>query len=89
MHADATFMSDEDYEAAQARLAKRKAIMQPRKPIHPTKFGVFVAGLWIGAAITGLVAYVIHVSGPLSGIAVILGTALIIGVIGVNMGRNE
>jgi hypothetical protein len=89
MHADATFMSDEDYAAAQARLAKREAIMQPYKPLRPTKFGMFVAGLCAGAIIAGLTAFVMSISGVFAGVALAIGTAIILAVAGVQLGADE
>jgi hypothetical protein len=85
MHADATFMSDKDYEAAQARLAKRKQIMAPRKPIHLSRYGLFIAGLTAGALLSLLVAFVMRTTGTLSGIMLAIGTALVLGVIGANI----
>jgi hypothetical protein len=88
---ESPFMTDTEREAlkAEARHAKRRQIMQPRKPIRLTKFGLFIAGLLWGAVITLLIAFVVNVSGIFAGVAVALGTALILTVIGVEMGAGE
>jgi uncharacterized oligopeptide transporter (OPT) family protein len=85
------FMSDKEYEELKAkhRHAKREQILQPRKPLRPTKFGMFVAGICVGAILAYLTAFVISVSGPGAGIAVAIGTAIMLAVAGVQMGADE
>jgi hypothetical protein len=74
---------------ARARHAKREQILQPRKPLRLTKFGMFIAGIWAGAAILAIIAFVTQVSGPLAGVAVLIGTATMLAVIGVLLGTDE
>jgi hypothetical protein len=84
-------MTDTEREAlkAEARFARRRQIMQPRKPISLTRFGLFVAGLFAGALFTTLVAFVMSVSGTVAGVALAVGTGMILAVIGTNMGDHE
>jgi predicted lipid-binding transport protein (Tim44 family) len=87
MHADATGMTDEEYATAQAELDQRKARKQP--PLRPTKFGAFIAGLLAGALLLGLTIFVVSVSGAFAGVALIIGVALMAGVIMANMGDDQ
>jgi hypothetical protein len=88
MRLESPFMTDTEREAlqAEARHARRRQILQPRKPIHPTKFGMFIAGLIAGALLAGLIAFVTSVIGPGAGGAVAIGTAITLAVIGVQLG---
>jgi hypothetical protein len=88
---ESPFMTDTEREAlqAEARHARRRQIMQPRKPIHLTRFGWFIAGLWAGVIIAALIAFVMRTSGTFAGVALALGTGIIIAVIGINKGNDE
>jgi hypothetical protein len=88
---ESPFMTDTEREAlkAEARLAKRWQIMQPSKPIHLTMYGMFIVGLCAGAIFTGLVNYVVDVSGLLAGLAVIIATMVTLGVAGVQLGADK
>lgn len=70
---------------AEARFAKREQIMQPRKPIRLSRYGLFIAGLTAGAMFALLIAFVIKTTGPISGIMLVIGIAMILGVIGANI----
>jgi hypothetical protein len=74
---------------AQARLDKRDRIMAPRQPIRLSKYGMFIIGLIAGALIATLIAFVISVTGLANGIAVTLGVAMTLGVIGTSLGTDE
>lgn len=74
---------------AEARFAKRVQIMQPRKPIRLSRYGLFIAGLIAGFHITLLTVFVMAVSGTIAGIMLVIGIALILGVIGANMGADK
>ena len=71
-------------ETAKARLIKREEILNPR-PIHLSRYGLFIAGLTAGALLTLLVAFVMTVSGTLAGVMLAIGTALVLGIIGANI----
>jgi hypothetical protein len=89
MHADSTFMSDTEYEAAQARLAKRKAILQPRKPIRLSKYGMFIAGICAGAILAFIINFAATITGPFAAISAAVSTGCILAVIGTSLGADE
>jgi hypothetical protein len=91
MRLESPFMTDTEREAlkAEARHAKRRQIMQPLPKLRPTLFGMFIAGILAGALVTLLIAFVSNVSGTGASIALALGIAVTLGVIGVQLGDDE
>ena len=91
MQADSRFMSEAEYDArlAELRYAKRWRILNPPPPLRLTMFGMFIICLIAGALIALLVALVMSVTGVANGIALVLGIALLLGTIGVNMGVDK
>jgi hypothetical protein len=90
---DASILSNLDDLAlaiqADARFEKRRRILNPPRPLRPTRFGLFIIGLITGALIAMLIAFVMSVTGVVNGIILILGIALLLGTIGVSMGADK
>jgi hypothetical protein len=91
MKTDSRFNNHLEYDPVKAEIrhAKRKHIMEPQPKLRLSKYGLFIAGLTAGAAFTGLIAFVIRTTGPGAGLALVIGTAITLGVIGVQMGDDE
>jgi hypothetical protein len=83
------FMTDKEYKAAQARLAKRDAALRSRNPLRPTRYGLFIIGIFVGALLGMLLIYVIRTSGPIAGIMLAFGITMIFGVIGSHLGADK